>query len=293
MQAFLLFLLVPLVFASNCTQYCSNMTATCTAGNAQFPTPDTSNFCEASCWGYPVMGMPETAGDSYECRVYHVQLAMAPNGAMTHCPHAGFNGGGVCGTRCQAYCDSVLFGCTGANTVFTDSASCLTECQFYPVLGTNPADNTTLPRENTLECRSWHSLFGIGTNATSVHCPHASPIGGGFCGTPCDNYCDSDAGSCNGDLMQWESRTQCLDACATWATTPTSTPSQPVTLGANYACRKYHSIAANASSAAAAYHCIHTGPLGGSGVCGTACEGYCDLLTSSCTGINMTTCLAD
>lgn len=232
-----------------------------------------------------------TSGDTFQCRIYHLGVANTSVANMaTHCPHAGFNGGdGTCGTACQAYCDSMLYACPGTfNSTGTNAtANCLQQCEMYPELHTNPANNVTEPLENTYECRAWHVLFGIANNATAVHCPHASPNGGpGVCGTSCDNYCDNDLQTCTGDLTQWANRSQCLLACASWPTGNTSNT------GSTYTCRKYHATVANTSSSNAMTHCVHTGPLGGYGVCGSACDGYCSILNKAC-GVSPAQCMSD
>jgi len=300
MRAFLLLLLVPLIAAQqNCTEYCTNITEVCTGTNQQF---NSSAWCEASCWGYLYLSNGSaTAGDSWNCRIYHLGVAnTSAANAVIHCPHAGFDGGdGTCGTACEAYCDSVLWACTGESTVFTPSSTmsarsaCLQQCAFYPRVGGNPPNNATEPLADSWECRSWHVLYGIilnqttpSTNPLSVHCPHASPTGGYACGTACENYCDAEWSTCTGNLTQWASRTQCLAACATWPVGMVNDTS-----GDTYGCRKYHVSVANTTAANAQIHCVHTGPLGGYGVCGSACDGYCNLLNTACGVTDMTQCV--
>jgi len=295
MRAFLLLLLVPLIVAQNCTEYCANITEVCTGTNQQF---ESQAFCEASCWGYPNLAnmTGATSGDSFQCRIYHLGVANTSVANMAiHCPHAGFNGGdGTCGTACEAYCDSMLFACPGVFPYPADNrTNCLQQCAMYPKLHTNPANNATQPTENTYECRAWHVIFGLSTNTTTVHCPHASPNGGpapnggpGVCGSVCDNYCDNDLQTCTGDLTQWANRSQCMLACLSWPEGNTSNT------GSTYACRKYHATVANTTSSNAGIHCVHTGPLGGYGVCGSACDGYCNILGKACGGSN-TQCMMD
>jgi len=131
--------------------------------------------------------------------------------------------------------------------------------------------------------------------SAQVHCAHASPAGGAACGaTPgpsastCKNYCDNNLAVCtsaNG-LLQWNSWDECTLACASWGgqgfynvpqtlyTMPWGNNSLP--------CRKYHSWLAAQSASNAQTHCVHTGPLGGGGVCGTECEGVCSLIIQGC-----------
>jgi len=40
----------------------------------------------------------DTSGNTVQCRIYHAGVAGNPStNAVTHCPHAGPNGAGVCG----------------------------------------------------------------------------------------------------------------------------------------------------------------------------------------------------
>jgi hypothetical protein len=278
----------------DCPGYCANITATCMGPLGQFPVPDSLGLCMSSCMYYPLNASLDTGGDSYQCRIYHLSVAnQSASNAMTHCPHAGFNGGpGVCGSFCESYCDSMMGACNGSNAAFTSRAFCMQECSYYPRNMNFLPNSSATPADNSIDCRAWHSQVAV-ANSPNVHCFHAAPQGGQFCGSACENYCDNVMAVCTSGLMQWKDRTQCLTACASWPLqNNTNDPLAPVTMGNSLPCRKYHAFVSGQSMDNAKIHCIHTGPLGGSGTCGSACEGYCTLLGKTCAGVVMSDCLA-
>lgn len=80
--------------APTCDAYCSKYFANCTADlNLYNDMADCMTQCAA--W-YPG-NVADAGGDTVGCRLYHAGAAMAD--AMTHCPHAGPGGGGVCVTQ--------------------------------------------------------------------------------------------------------------------------------------------------------------------------------------------------
>jgi hypothetical protein len=234
--------------------------------------------------------------------VYHLSVAnMSSSNAQTHCPHAGFSGGDnnlYCGTFCDAYCDNIMDACTGANAVFPDWNKCMQECWYYPKDSTFNFSATSVPTNNSQQCRAWHSQVAknlTGTTAAIDHCGHASPQGGNVCGTNgCDNYCDNVMAVCNGTLMQYENRAQCMKACNTFPGTGDITWANNLTTSGNsLPCRKYHASVAGLSAGNATAHCIHTFVLGGSGVCGSECEGLCNVVVGACSTISLSTCMSD
>jgi len=213
---------------------------------------------------------------------------MSPANAALHCNHTGFNGGpGVCGTFCDSYCNNILSACTGGDEVFNSWDACMQECSYYPRDWNFNLSSPAVATLNSIDCRAWHSQ--VATNASgnsaavTLHCGHASPQGGGYCGTTgCDNYCDNVGIVCTGDLMQWTDRAQCMAACMTFPEINTVTLGGFVTSGNSLPCRKYHATVAGTSPASAQVHCLHTGPLGGSGWCGQECEGLCNIAVGAC-----------
>ena len=78
--------------APTCDDYCNTYLKNCTGDqNAYMDMNDCMDQC--SHW-YPG-NLADTAGDTVGCRLYHGG-APAMSDPMTHCPHAGPGGGGVC-----------------------------------------------------------------------------------------------------------------------------------------------------------------------------------------------------
>jgi len=172
------------------------------------------------------------------------------------------------------------------------------ECWYYPKDANFNLSSLALPANNSQQCRAWHAQVATnltGTTAATVHCGHASPQGGNVCGmNGCDNYCDNVMAVCNGTLKQYDSRSQCMQACQTFPGTGDVTWANNLTTSGNsLPCRKYHASVAGTSAANANTHCIHTFVLGGSGVCGSECEGLCNVVTAACSTISLSTCMSD
>jgi len=139
---------------------------------------------------------------------------------------------------------------------------------------------------NTIDCRAWHVQVAVNhsNNATlnQAHCGHASPQGGGYCGTGCENYCDNVQQACMGGLKQWSDPMQCLRACESWPNqTLVTWAATPISQGNSLPCRKYHASLAGVNATNAQMHCIHSGPLGGT-ICGTECDGLCQIAEEAC-----------
>lgn len=109
-----------------CSQYCTTIMANCTGSNQQYTT--LAN-CMASCMAMPVGTSSDSSGDTLGCRINHATFAkMDP---VTHCPHAGPGGAGVCGTNCQGYCQIAEMYCTGANQIYSDASDCASTCAQF------------------------------------------------------------------------------------------------------------------------------------------------------------------
>jgi hypothetical protein len=77
-----------------CENYCYLARRNCTGSNQLFPD---DAACMTACAKYNTGGSPNaTAGDTVQCRIYHLINAGADAAAATlSCPHAGPAGGGV------------------------------------------------------------------------------------------------------------------------------------------------------------------------------------------------------
>ena len=101
----------------------------------------------------------------------------AADDAALHCPHASPDGGGVCvdpePTTCESYCAAVEANCTDGNAI-TFAVDCATDCATWAEGELGDQGN------DTAHCRLYHA-GDPASKAPEVHCPHASPDGGGVC----------------------------------------------------------------------------------------------------------------
>ena len=93
----------------------------------------------------------------------------------------------------------------------------------------------------------------------------------------CQDYCTAITANCTGSNTQFTGMDQCLNSCKAYPVGAAGDKS-----GNTLGCRAYH---AGAAKADATTHCVHSGP-GGAGVCGTNCDGYCQIAMMYCTAAN-------
>jgi plastocyanin len=203
------------VVATLCEQFCETAAANCTDDSAITWTAD----CATDCAGWPEGEDGDTAANTTHCRLYHA--GAAADDAALHCPHASPDGGGVCvdadpcdgvvcadgetceagvctapvvATLCEQYCEATAANCT-EDSAITWTADCATDCAGWP----EGEDGDTAA--NTTHCRLYHA--GVAADDAALHCPHASPDGGGVCvdADPCDGVvCDTPpAAGCDGN----------------------------------------------------------------------------------------------
>lgn len=258
-----------------CEVYCDYAEASCTDGNALYPDRPA---CLSACAAFPQDGSPAaTDGDSVQCRSYHASFPALAD-AATHCVHAGTNGGGVCGSSCDAYCDQTMANCDGADALYADRDACMTACAVLPDTGAPGATSG-----NSVQCRTYHASFPAAADSTT-HCGHVSLSGGGVCGdSNCDVYCDFVESSCAADPKLFPGddaparRVACMSTCAAFPQDGAVT----ATDGDSVQCRIYH--ASFPAAADSTLHCMHASTSGG-GVCGTECDAYCDQAMTNCSG---------
>jgi len=112
--------------------------------------------------------------------VEHImQLLPLLTGDLSHCLHATICGNNTCGSFCTVFCDMAMKVCTGANAVFPDVPTCMTNCSAFNSNG-HPGDQTG----DTVQCRIYH--LGVANSPPSsnlaLHCPHAMTVSGGCAG---------------------------------------------------------------------------------------------------------------
>lgn len=189
----------------DCSTYCTEIQANCTAANAQYL--DTAH-CMATCASFTVGASTttDTAGDTLGCRIYH---AGAPSvmAAATNCPHAGpagdlitasppafCSGGDVCTSFCaleiQA-CGSLDVPLPGNPTDATNNplwqyrnmGDCMQSCANYD----KTHAYSTSAMGNSLACRllqATSAAISVTPNG-KMYCAYTADFARGPCvGTP-------------------------------------------------------------------------------------------------------------
>jgi hypothetical protein len=138
--------------APDCATYCTAIMANCTGTNQQYTTVDN---CMNVCKAIPVGTAADQSGNTLGCRIYHANFAK--NDPVTHCPHAGPGGNGVCGADCAGYCQIALMYCTGANQIYTSPQDCMTTCMSFPDTLRFNVNDATVQASNSQACLLYHS----------------------------------------------------------------------------------------------------------------------------------------
>jgi len=231
------------VCGSICEAYCNISLTACTGATngffADYPT------CYKTCINYNSTGFYTYTGGSganVECKVYHATAALAD--PTTHCPHCSPSGNGVCGSKCDNYCYTMGVTCP------TQAAGALPCAGFCSPM---PPGNITDVSGDTVDCRIYHAN-NANITGDATHCLHATPSGGGVCGTPCNVYCGLALSVCTGSLALYNSTATCQTACA--GLNATGLPG--AVSGDTLQCRIYHLGAASATGNTS-YHCPHGG----------------------------------
>lgn len=167
----------------SCTTYCQTILQNCGAadggvgGTPQYYDP---TDCQNTCALFQ-MGMYGDMGNTVGCRQYHATLAAQD--PVTHCPHAGAGGGGLCGGRCDDYCTLVMAHCTvanGADPPYGSQADCLAACNAYPYMAdASDYDPNVIGSLNCLDYHLRESLSDLaGQGIDGGHCDDLSIDGG-------------------------------------------------------------------------------------------------------------------
>ncbi|MCU1277735.1 MAG: hypothetical protein JWM53_1281 [bacterium] len=153
--------------APTCAAYCAKVQMNCTTGdgggNVQYASvSECTNYCTTAA-GWPAGATGDQMGNTIGCRLYHAGAAAAD--PVTHCPHAGPTGGGLCGSLCENYCQLMAKNCTGANAVY-DAATCASKCGMIPNTGMVNAMSG-----DSVQCRIYH--LSAAAADPVLHCPHS------------------------------------------------------------------------------------------------------------------------
>jgi hypothetical protein len=157
----------------DCNAYCTVIAKACGGDNIQYR--DTAE-CMKVCSLLPIGSATDGDTNSIACRLNKAQSAKT----LSDCIAAGPFGGGVCGTRCAAYCTIAGKSCFSLpNPIFSGSeGTCNEACpsfHFDPNEGEGPKQDFW--GENTLNCRSFHLILSTKSpDDAKTHCPHADIV---------------------------------------------------------------------------------------------------------------------
>jgi len=223
-----------------------------------------------------------TSGNTMGCRPNRLLYANSTNNA-SFCAGASIHGGGICGGAvtdlCGTYCVAEGANCpetfsgtynappsapTGFQGAFC-ALSCLNEAATWSLDLTYPM-NATTNAANTLTCRIYHATAAYTRPANTVHCTHATYLGGGTCvgsnaaTAETTAFCTQVFENCATQVPPpYVTMAQCLSDAATYsvANINANTSFGVSAVGDNLACRFYH--ASYPSFSLPATHCPHTG----------------------------------
>jgi hypothetical protein len=108
---------------------------------------------------------------------------------------------------CAEYCDTVGDHCTDDNAAYSNDAQCLEICASLLYSASELEQDDT--SRNTIECRL-AAAVDANDGEPVLNCQVASMIGGEFCGTGCEVYCDMLSSACP---TQFASFTDCEAEC--------------------------------------------------------------------------------
>jgi hypothetical protein len=177
--------------AAHCSQVKQNCVGVVQAGggsDAATAQYETNDGCLHACSAMTLGSVDDTSGDTVGCRLYH-SGAPAATLPVTHCPHSGIAGGGMCsgpatnahGGRCGSFCKLAVALCTAGNKPFESEQDCLAKCATFTL---DPTKNELTTAGDTLNCRQYHlsaayrdpALADGGVTASAnTHCPHLAP----------------------------------------------------------------------------------------------------------------------
>jgi len=294
-----------------CDVYCDASANTCPGEYAD------DGECQSACAGFDDSGRPgDIAGDTVQCRIYHLGVAQESQDPGTHCPHAAEVPVGGCEFALPA-CAPDRFepndAMVAATPLVEDSYPGLNACMDEDWYAIDVPAGTSLYVEALYmqaEGDVEFTFFGPdgvefdpyddGDGLYQVDVVEAETIyvrarlisdagveaGAGysldlifvpFPMPTCDNYCQVVTDNCDGADAQYADVDACLAYCADYVI-PVGDASD--TAGNTIGCRTYH---AGVAAQDPAVHCSHAGPSGGD-TCGSWCDVYCDMSANNCPG---------
>lgn len=249
----------------------------------------------------PFVDAAQSGKDDKTCRMYHLSVGYSTAASITdiHCSH-GFltSWQNQCGSVSDGYCDVMIDECgavasNGLPAYVTDVASCKTygAANMDAITTTNyvAGGGWNATGGDTTFCRTYHAAVAAAQTdpaAKATHCRHASPSGGGACGTYCDVYCDLFQQNCNNASSTlysvYANRAACITACGNFPADGAPGDDSGNTVN----CRIYH---AAAEPLLGQVHCEHsqetpTAPCVGGSTTTTTTSGSTSSGAASTTG---------
>lgn len=155
--------------ALSCETYCSSVEGSCDEDFPQYASP---TACMKMCATFPTGTLDDKGVNTLGCRL-GVSEDIFDTGETNTCDGAGPLGKTLCGTPCEAYCESLSALCPEEFATF--DGDCLNECAKVPTACTYTADATR--NDDSIQCRMFHLTSAAVDPGT--HCPHA--IADGHC----------------------------------------------------------------------------------------------------------------
>ncbi len=154
-----------------CPKYCSDMQATCTGTDQQYPNDTQNATCVRICGAINAL---DAGNNTIACRQLNVSSAkdeLDPTQKHLDCVGAGVAAINCAVDQCTAFCQADLALCTGSNAAYPDLKSCTDACATWG----QSFDGALIPSTgNTLQCRTYHlELSQSGSPADlQTHCAH-------------------------------------------------------------------------------------------------------------------------
>jgi len=212
----------------------------------------------------------QSGKDDKTCRMYHLSVGFRTAGLdESHCAH-GFltSWQSQCGSVSDGYCDVMIDECGAvANNGLPGYVTDVATCKKYGAANMNAITTTNYAAGggwnatggDTTFCRTYHAAVAASETdpaTKATHCRHASPSGGGACGSYCDVYCDLFLQNCDNTsstlYSTYANRAACMTACAAFPADGTPGDASGNTVN----CRIYH--AAAETFLANQVHCEHS-----------------------------------
>jgi hypothetical protein len=150
----------PTTIVPDCDSFCHLEMTECTGSLQQYETPQQ---CQDVCNALDKGTADDESGNTVACRKYHSYNALLD--PMTHCPHTGPGGEGVCGSpatpdsgttgNCDSYCLLLQKACSSQFTSLGGQAGCEAACVKLDGAAPNSTYSIAASGDN-LQCRLLH-----------------------------------------------------------------------------------------------------------------------------------------